>query len=337
MSEKAVVTSNTLTKMTIKPLSNMPSLFGGIFLLLSPAAFSVEVIPLTFNPETFFEDNLTAGIDFDDDTDNADGLQLETQPGFASIEPSNNKSYNVTTNGITFDLQVRNANLANQNRFRGPNALANNGPLIADFEQFFGRYPDTGNEVEATLTLSGLAANTAYQVSFFTVNVGCCQTRTRFYDGATTDDPLITDFTTSGNSNNYDTWAPGITLEFDSGASGEIIVTLQAEEYVNGTNFESRLGICGISVVSLGPPPVSNDLEITSLSVDPVTDEVTLTFTGDASTTYSCFSSTDLIDFSTEETPVNGSLTTDEKGIGTVVLSASEDAKFYRIESIMAP
>lgn len=316
--------------MIMKTSSTIPSVLGGIFLLFSPVAFSVEVIPLTFNPETFFDGNLTAGIDFDDGS--------PTQEGFLSIPASNNKSYNVTTNDITFDLQVRNANLGNQNRYRGANALANSGPLIADFEQFYGKHPESGNEVEATLTLTGLAANTDYQVSFFTVNVGCCQTRTRFYDGATSDDPLITDFTTSGNSNNYDTWAPGITLQFNSGAGGEIVVTLQAEEGLqNDGNYDSRLGICGISVVSLGPPPVTNDLEITSLAVDPVTDEVTLTFTGDASTTYSCFSSTDLIDFSTPETPVSGSLTTDEEGVGTVVLSSSEVTKFYRIEPIMVP
>lgn len=297
---------------------------------IGSTAFSAEVVPITsFDPNTFFEDSLTAGIDFDDAS--------TTQEGFLSIPASNAKEYNVTTNDITFDLQVRNANLGNQNRFRGPNALANSGPLISDFEQFFGRHSDSGVEVEATLTLSGLAANTDYQVSFFTVNVGCCQTTTRFYDGATTDDPLITEFTTSGNSNNYDTWSPGITLEFNSGSNGEIVATMQADEYVNGENYESRLGICGISVLSLGPAAPTVELAITAIDIDPETDEATLSFTGTPNTSYACLSSTDLADFSTSETPIDGSLTTDENGDGSVVVSGAESGKFFRLETVTGP
>jgi hypothetical protein len=306
---------------------NLLALFGASSLFLASSAFSVEVIPIeSFDPNTFFEDGITAGIDFDDGS--------VTQTDFLGIPASNSKSFNVTTNEITFDLQVINANLGNQNRNRNN---ANAGDLITDFEQFYGRHPDTGNAIEATLTLTGLQANTDYQVSFFTANVGCCQTRTFFYDGTSSEDPLITNFRTSGNQNNYSSWSPGVTLQFNSGTNGEIVVTMQAEEYPAGANFESRLGICGISVVSLGPPPVTNDLQITSVEVDPATDQVSLTFTGDASTTYSCFSSSDLVDFSTVETPVSGSLTTDENGFGSVVLSSSELARFYRLEPIAVP
>lgn len=317
----------------MKPAINLLSLLGASTFLAIPAAWSVEIIPIeSFDPNTFFEGGVTAGIDFDDGT--SANHPEPTQPGFLSIPASNEKSYNVTTNGITFDLQIRNANLGNQNRNR--NNL-NAGTLINDFEQWYGRHPDSGVEVEGTTTLSGLTPNTEYQISFFTANVGAGQTSTRFYDGATIEAPLIIEFRTSGNQNNYAAWSPGITLQMTSSASGEIVVTLQAVEYVAGENFESRLGICGISVISLGPPPVTNDLAITSIALDQTTDEVTLTFSGDASTTYSCFSSTDLVDFSTPESPVGGSLTTDETGVGTVVLSSTEAAKFYRIEPVTGP
>lgn len=294
---------------------------------IGSTAFSAEVVPITsFDPNTFFADGITAGIDFDDGS--------PTQEGFLSIPASNAKEYNVTTNDITFDLQVRNANLGNQNRNRNN---ANAGDLITDFEQFYGRHPDSGVEVEATLTLTGLAANTDYQVSFFTVNVGCCNTTTRFYDGATSDDPLILEFTSSGNQNNYDTWSPGITLEFNSGSNGEIVVTMQADEYVNGENYESRLGICGISVLSLGPAAPTVELAITAIDVDPETDEATLSFTGTPNTSYACLSSTDLADFSTSETPIDGSLTTDENGDGSVVVSGAESGKFFRLETVTGP
>lgn len=78
-------------------------------------------------------------------------------------------------------------------------------------------------------------------------------------------------------------------------------------------------------------------LAITSIQVNSDTNEVVLNFLGQASTTYSCFSSVDLIDFSTMENPVDGSLTTDENGEGSVVLSSSEAAKYFRLAPQMAP
>lgn len=304
------------------------SFLSAVALISAPIVHSAEIIPITsFDPNTFFDGGITAGIDFDDGT--SSNFPDPTQSGFLSIPASNDKSYNVTTDGITFDLQISNANLGNQNRNRNN---ANAGAIMTDFEQWYGRSSTSGEEVEGTVTLSGLDANTDYQVSFFTMNVGAGQTTTRFYDGATTDDPLITEFSTSGNQNNYAAWSPGITLEFNSGSNAEIVVTLQANEYVAGENFESRLGICGISVVSLGPPPFSGELEITSIMADSVADEVTMTFTGAPNTAYTCVSSTDLETFGTIETPINGtSVTTDENGVGTFVVTASEDAKFYQI------
>lgn len=300
------------------------SLMSAFSFLLAPVGHSVEIIPITsFDPTTFFEGGITAGIDFDDNS--------PTQSGFTGIPASNDKEYNVISNGVTFDLKVRNANFANQNRNRN-NAVA--GDLVNDFEQWYGGYATVGNEVEATVTMTGLLPNTDYQVSFFTFNLGAGQTSTRFYDGATSDDPLITEFRTAGNQNNFSTWSPGITLQFNSGSNAEIVVTLQAVEFVNtgSNNFDSRLGLCGISLVSQGAPPL--DLGITSIEVDPATDEVTLSFTGLPNTTYSCLSSTDLEDFSTIETPINDTtLVTDETGNGTFVLDASEiDKKFFRME-----
>lgn len=210
------------------------------------------IIPITsFDPATFFSGGITAGIDFDVDSSGDPGFQAATQPGFVSVPADGNKSYNVTHNGITFDIQTTNANQANVPRWRA-NALA--GDLINDFQQFFGRHSTAGNGVTATVTLSGLAANTDYEVSFFTYNVGAGQTTHNFHQGTSTSDPLITTFTTAGNQNNYSTWVPGVTFGINSGATGEITITIQAPEYPSGANYDSRLTLNGISVVDTSQP-----------------------------------------------------------------------------------
>jgi hypothetical protein len=193
------------------------------------------------------------------------GFQAATQPGFLSVPADGSKSYNVTHNGITFDIQTTNANLANQARWRG-NATA--GGLINDFQQFYGRFATTGNGVVATVTLTGLAANTDYEVSFFSYNIGAGQGPLVFYNGSSTSDPLITTFTPSGGTSNFSTWSPGITLGINSGESATITITIQAPDYVSGSNFDSRLTLNGISVVNTSVPPNSTP----TWAADPVNE-----------------------------------------------------------------
>jgi hypothetical protein len=216
---------------------------------------SVTIIPITsFDPATFFSGGITAGIDFDVDSDGAAGFQAATQPGFLSVPATTAKDYNVTHNGITFDIKTLNANLANQARWRGATTAETAGVLINDFQQWYGRFETEGKAVEAAVTLTGLTPNTDYQISFFTYNVGSGQSIHNFYEGTSSADPLITTFTTAGNQDTYSTWKPGITFQINSGNSGEIAVTIQGIEYIAGSNFESRLTLDGISVVELGGP-----------------------------------------------------------------------------------
>ena len=230
-------------------------LAGASALLCSQAAFSATVIQIpSFDPTTFLSGGITAGIDFDDGT--SSNYPDPTQSGFLSIPASNNKTYNVTTGGITFDIVVTNADQGNQNRNRNN---VNAGRLINDFEQWYGRNQAGG--VEASVNLSGLVANTNYQISFFTFNVGSGQTTHSFYEGTSSAAPLITSYTTSGNQNTYSTWSPGITFEINSGSGSEIDVTIQAPQFNAGpvtdpTQFiDSRLTLAGISVVQVATIP----------------------------------------------------------------------------------
>ncbi len=231
-----------------------------VTLAASPAAYSATVIPIVgFDPGTFFSGGVTAGLDFDDGT--STNYPDPTQPGFLSIPASNNKNYSVTTGGINFDITVANANLGNQNRNRNN---VNAGPIMTDFEQWYGR--DQPGPVEATVSLSGLVANTDYQISFFTANVGAGQTTHSFYEGISSADPLITTFTTAGNQNNYSGWSPGITFEINSGPNAEIAVTIQATEYTSGDFIESRLTLDGISVIQGATIPEPSAIALTALA-----------------------------------------------------------------------
>ena len=308
------------------------SVVGALLLTSAPALQSAEIIPInSFDPNTFFAGGILAGLDFNDDSDGSTpGNQYVTQEGFLGVPNSNSKTYNLTTNGITFDIVVTNANQGNQNRWRG-NATA--GALINDFEQWYGRFAEPGTPVEAAFTMSGLTPNTVYDFSFFTYNLGAGQTTHTFYEGTSSAAPLITTFTTSGSSSNFSTWKPGITFRINSGATGVVSVTVQATEGLNGALYDSRVTFDGLSIVPVGgvAPEV---LEIGSIAYDSDTAEVTITFTGEPDTTYFCTSSTDLIDFSTAETPINGTdLTTDSNGAGSFTLSATGTRRFYRVES----
>lgn len=199
---------------------------------LAGAASAATVTPIaSFDPGTYFSGGVTAGIDFDDGG--------PTQSGFLSIPASNSKTYNVTTGGITFDLVVSGTNAGNQNRDRG----ASGGDLVRDFEQW---YNNTGSAVEGKLTLTGLKANTDYDISFFMFNIGAGQTTQSFYDGGSSASPLITTFTTSGNQNNFATWSPGVTLGINSGAASTITVTVQ--------QTTGRLTLNGIAVNEIPEP-----------------------------------------------------------------------------------
>jgi hypothetical protein len=247
-------------------LKSTPLLPFALSLAVAPAAFAATVTPITsFDPNTFFADGITAGIDFDDDSNTTlAGNQLVTQPGFLSIPPSNNKTYNVTTNGITFGINVINANQGNQNRWRNSPVA---GALLNDFEQWYGSDTIAGNPVAATFTLSGLLANTDYRLSFFTYNVGAGQTTHRFYEGTSSAAPLITTFTTSGGPASFATWVPGITFQINSGVDSEIAVTVVAPEFPNGANSDSRLTFAGLAVTAIPEPSSAALLALGGLAV----------------------------------------------------------------------
>lgn len=236
--------------------------------VLAPASDAATIALIDgFDP---FADlaGVTAGIDFDDDASGDPGSQFETQAGFTGIPNSNSKSYSVVNNGITFDIDVTNANLGNQNRYRGAGALANGGPLMADFEQWYGgtdivSATPPGNNVEAAITLSGLIANTQYEVMLFTMNLGAGQTTHTFYDGADSSAPSLGTFQTAGGTGDYAAWKPGVVVTTDSDANGEIVLTVQATEFVRfrdendvPTRYESRLTMDGVAV-TLVPEPSS--------------------------------------------------------------------------------
>ena len=276
-------------------IANKPAqaLIGAMSLVLAPIAHSVEIIPIpSFDPDTFFADGITAGIDFDV-PNNQDPPAFDTQPGFLSLPATADKEYNVTHNGITFDIVTRNNNLANQQRNRNN---ANAGPLMTDFQQFFG---DTeGSPVEATVTLTGLLPNTFYEVAFFTANVGAGQTTHSFYDGASTDDPLITTFSTSGNQNNYGAWSPGIIFLISSGSNAEISVTIQGTQ-ADTSPFNSRLTFDGMSVKEIGPAPS----ESFQLTITPNGDAFDFSWPSQEDKVYDLLTSTDLAD-SISEWPI---------------------------------
>ncbi|MES2980862.1 MAG: DUF6288 domain-containing protein [Verrucomicrobiota bacterium] len=239
------------------PVGDTTAAVGSSVNLVVSLGQGTQVTPITsFDPATFFNGGITAGIDFDVDSSADAGFQAVTQPGFLSVPADfSTKSYNVTHNGITFDIQSANANQLNAPRWRG-NAVAGN--FVNDFQQFYGRSLTTGNGVTATVTLTGLTANTDYEVSFFTYNVGAGQTTHSFHAGTSTSDPLITTFTTSGMQTNYSTWVPGITFGLYSGSSGTIAVTIHAPEYLVSGNYDSRLTLNGISVVEVDGSPNSS-------------------------------------------------------------------------------
>ena len=243
------------------PSKSTSFLISALTLAIAPAALSATVIPIdSFNPSTFFSGGITAGIDFDVDSNTSvAGNQFVTQSGFLSVPATTAKSYNVTHNGITFDIVTRNNNLANQGRWRNN---VNAGDLMNDFQQFYGN--TAGSPVEATLTLTGLTANLDYQISFFTYNVGAGQTTHSFYEGTSSAAPFITTFTTSGNQNTYSTWKPGITFQINSGNDGEIAVTIQATQ---ATDNSSRLTLDGVSVVAIPEPSAAALLALGGLAI----------------------------------------------------------------------
>jgi hypothetical protein len=157
---------------------------------------------------------------------------------------------------------VSNANQANQNRDRGPtNGSGQNGDLTRDFEQWYG-IDAPGGAVEATIKVSGLLANSIYDLDFFTMNISSGNTRHFFYDGTSSADDLIVDYTTAGAPNteaNRAIWTPGVTIRYETDSSGEIDVTIQATTApISGTDprLASRLTFNGMSV-TLVPEPSS--------------------------------------------------------------------------------
>lgn len=205
------------------------ALAGVSALVFTAVGNAATIIPIdSFDPTTFFV-GATAGFDFD-------GAGGPTQAGFTSIAPGGvgTTTYNAVNNGITLDLTLSNVTAtAHRNR---NNAAAGN--LVMDFGQW---YNTAGGAAEGAFSFTGLVPNTDYEISFFVYNLGAGQMTHDFYEGTSSADPLITTFTTSGNQNTYSTWKPGITFGINSGASGQIDVTMK--------EVGSRLNMDGISVV----------------------------------------------------------------------------------------
>jgi hypothetical protein len=243
---------------------NIAALLGASYFAFATSGHAARVISHTnifpYDPATYFSGGVTAGLDFDDNS--------PTQSGFLGVPASNLKIYNLTHNGISFDITVSNANQANQNRDRGPtNGSGQNGDLTRDFEQWYG-IDALGGAVEAHIKITGLLANSIYDLDFFTMNIASGNTRHFFYNGTSSSGDLIVDFTTAGAPNteaNRAIWTPGVTIRYETDGSGEIDVTIQATiAPISGTDLRlaSRLTFDGMSVKYL-EPAASNDLQLT--------------------------------------------------------------------------
>jgi len=159
-----------------------------------------------------------AGIDMDYP---ASGGVYYTEPGFASV-PTAGQDYNVTTNGITFDLNGTCKGMAN--RYRNQPAF----PLETDFAQWW----SSGGTAELECTFSGLEAEKEYTVTFWTYNMGAGQTTHDFYEGEVAVENLLGTFTTSGNQNDPDNWVPSVDWDLTSDANGMIVVNLRGGERI---------------------------------------------------------------------------------------------------------
>ena len=158
-----------------------------------------------------------------------------TEADFLSVPATNAKDYIVTHNGIIFDIEMANANLGNEFRWRNN---ANAGDLMNDFQQWYGRFGTSGNAVEATVTQTGLVANTDCRISFFTYKFGAGQTTHNFDEGASSAASLVTAFTTAGNQHTCSTWRPGIAFQIHSASNSGVLVTIQKN---GGREFNLRV------------------------------------------------------------------------------------------------
>lgn len=215
----------------MKTLKKQLPIIGALSLLIAPASFATvtgATALTSFDPNTHFNGGITAGIDFDDGS--------PTQSGFTSVPASNLKIYSIVNNGITFDINV-NATGGNQNRNR-----AGGGDLMRDFEQWL--MLSGGGTPEAQVHISGLAANTQYDITTFHYNHGFTLGDIEFYNGTTTADPLITTFSPEGTVSDTSTWAAGIVLSAVSNSSGEV-------DFLMKSVSSDRLTLNGMTVVAV--------------------------------------------------------------------------------------
>ena len=209
-------------------------------------------LALAFAP--FSHAAVLAGIDFDvpSGASHTPPSFTWTESGHLSVPATTAKDYNVIHNGITFDIKTTYANQGNANRYRGgataANPLNNLTPMTVDFIQWYGR--NAAGPVEAAITLTGLAANTNYTLSFYMYNAGAGQTTHSFYEGPVAPENLLSTFTTAGNQNTPATWVPNVDYTLTSDITGKIVVTIVAPQFdAGGGNTDSRLTFNGMSVI----------------------------------------------------------------------------------------
>jgi len=219
----------------------------------------------------------TAGIDFDFGGPT-------TESGFLSVPATGAKDYNVTHNGITFDIDAK-STLGNQNRLRGSGADVNND-LTTDFIQWYSREEDP--IPEAAITLSGLLPTSEYQLSFYHFNNGAFQQPHSAYNGTVaTGIPLGTATVSSS--------VPNVDYIVASDSDGEMLITL--------TGNNGRLTFNGMSVTYLGPAIEPQPLEITELIYNEETDEISVSWKSNPDETYGLYWSENLKDFQANISP----------------------------------
>ena len=173
-----------------------------------------------------------AGVDFQVGTSTV-------APGFTGITAGTGKSYSTTQNGVTMAFAGTSTG-ANANRDR--NGAIDAFPLLDDFLQLVGTNVDGGRPT-ATISFSGLTANTEYTFTIYSHNQGSFQQFHTFYEGDIGTGTNLGSFITTFNPSAVPPNPALAEISFDltTNNSGEVLITMAANA--------DRLTINGFSVV----------------------------------------------------------------------------------------